>query len=103
IGPALVDVHGQGETVGLLRSSEQAAVLDRFGGAEDLAESYAALHRELRAAEDATKAIEESAHARQDRLEFVRYQIKELEDAAPEAGEEGALEREILLRSRSSE
>ena len=44
LGARLVDIHGQHEHQSLLRVGEQRAILDIYGGAEDLAEKTRALH-----------------------------------------------------------
>lgn len=99
-GAALVDIHGQGESLSLLDPRFQLRALDAFAG---LAERRAAVEsavaearRKRREAADAESAAQE-AERRRDLLEF---QANEIEAAAPTEGEEDALIRERdLLRN----
>ena len=89
LGAALVDVHGQKHS--LLRPSEQRAVLDRFAGIEDDATRWGELHGQLMSVRDDMRRLQDDAAGHAERLEFLRFQLKELEDAAPIAGEESEL------------
>lgn len=103
LGRDLVDLHGQGEAHSLFRPAERAAVLDRFGGQEEAARRFAADLRSLREAGDALRRLAEAAGQREDRLEFLRFQGRELEAARPAEGEEPALEAEIRVLSQAEE
>lgn len=89
LGETLVDVHGQRHS--LLRPADQRAVLDRFAGTEDAVAEWGELHGRLLAVRDDINRLRDDAAGRTERLEFLRFQLKELEDAAPVAGEESEL------------
>ncbi|AUH33980.1 DNA repair protein RecN [Paracoccus tegillarcae] len=86
----LVELHGQHDDRGLLNPRGHRALLDAFAGT-DLSKtrrSWAA-RREARAALDAAHAGLEAARKEED---FLRHAVKELDDLAPEPGEEAALD-----------
>jgi DNA repair protein RecN (Recombination protein N) len=94
LGSRLVDLHGQHEHQALLRSDAQRDILDAYAGLTDAAaemrDAHAALvtiRRELDALDSRRREIEQ-------RADFLRFQLREIEDAGIEAGEEEALEEE---------
>ena len=101
IGERLVDIHGQGEHLSLLRVKEHLNFLDRYGG---LQEQRAMLSEQVRTLH---KVREELAALRRDERELARradllqYQIREIEDAKLCPGEEEDLftERKLLLNA----
>lgn len=99
----LVDLHGQGDGVSLQRPQEQALVLDRFGGHEDQVSAYRALHREIRTVCEEESRLCSEREKRDERLEFLRYQMKDLEALRPLAGEEERLAQELRKVARSED
>lgn len=94
LGARLVDIHGQHEHQSLLKPVEQRNILDVFGGLEELADRVRTLHG---AVEDTRKALEDrKARIREleARGDFLRFQLKEIQDGKLEVGEEEALEEE---------
>lgn len=101
LGDALVEVHGQHDERGLLDASGHRAILDAFGGLEaDVAKARrlwaaASAAREALAAHEAMLA---RAKAEQDYLTHV---VAELDELAPQPGEETALAEERTLMMHS--
>ncbi|MCP4392927.1 MAG: DNA repair protein RecN [Alphaproteobacteria bacterium] len=101
IGDALVEIHGQFESHGLLDVSTHRGVLDEFGELKVLqvgcAEVYVAWHsakiKRIQAEENLEKARAEE--------ELLRYNATELEQLSPKKGEEEELanKRAILMNS----
>lgn len=94
LGARLVDIHGQHEHQSLLKPVEQRNILDVFGEAGELAARVRKLHG---AVEDARMALEaRTARIREleTRADFLRFQLKEIQDGKLEVGEEEALEEE---------
>ena len=98
IGQALVEVHGQHETVGLLDWKTHRALLDNYGGLQPQLEGVAAAAEGLKAAERTVfelraAAAEAAAHA-----EELTQNLAELDELDPQADEETELagERAIL-------
>src|SRR5574341_1030406 len=98
----LVDIHGQHEQQSLLSPRAQLEALDAFGRLKETRVSYAQAyhgwHSRRRALEDAQQA----ASDRQAREDLLRFQHRELDEAAIRPGEDEALagERQRLAHSR---
>ena len=94
IGQALVEVHGQFESHGLLDIATHRAALDAFAAHGALVDDVAAAHAAWRAAADAeTAARDEAARAEQD-ADFLRHALDELDALDPKPGEEAELARQ---------
>jgi DNA repair protein RecN (Recombination protein N) len=96
LAPELALVHAQSETVAGFDAAQQRMLLDRFGGTAldagvaAAAEAYTRWH-------DILERLGELEHDEQDRLRLAdlwSFQAKEIQSAAPEAGEDEALETE---------
>ncbi len=87
IGKALIDLHGQHENQLLLSAEQHLAYLDRFGELTAARNAYAELYRDWRRVRQELNAVDmdESEKARQ--MDLLRYQIDEIEAAAPRIGE----------------
>lgn len=94
LGRRLVDLHGQHEHQTLVRGDEQRAILDAFAGAEDVARAVAEAHARLREAVANLAELDRRRQEAQERAEFLRFQVEEIERARLENGEEEALEAE---------
>lgn len=93
IGGELVDVHGQRNT--LLRPAEQRLILDRLAGTEDLHARWQTAHRELTECLARRDGQSEAEADRLERLDFLRFQLKDLDALDPQPGEEASLETEL--------
>jgi DNA repair protein RecN (Recombination protein N) len=94
IGQRLIDIHGQGEHLSLLRVREHVELLDRYAGLEvERAEVTRLVHtlRQVRA-DLANLRRDERELAR--RIDLLTYQIQEIAAARLEPGEDEALEAE---------
>ncbi len=90
----LVDIHGQHQHQSLLRPAHQQALLDAFGGHQDLARQVAEQARAWQDLRSRLEALERRDDERERRLDFLRYQVEELERLAPAPGEWETLTRE---------
>jgi DNA repair protein RecN (Recombination protein N) len=94
IGAMLVEVHGQGETRGLLNPATHSVLLDAYGRCGKLAATLERHWAASREAEDALATARSEAEAARSDEEFLRHSIAEIEAFAPEAGEEARLDSE---------
>ncbi len=101
LGERLVDMHGPYDHQSLLDPAFQLDVLDAYGGLGAARAAYQERHRqalELDAQRAALQGGDEEVAARIDLLQF---RIKELEEAAPEPGEDEAVAREHAVASHA--
>ena len=89
----LVAVHGQSDQFRLLRSAEQLAALDAFGG-KDIASALAAyqpVHQRLRSVEERLTDLTLNQQERARELDELRHGLVEIHEVEPQAGEDEAL------------
>jgi DNA repair protein RecN (Recombination protein N) len=91
LGSMLVDLHGQHEHQTLLRGDEQRHILDAFGGLPEQADQVARLHAALARTQGALASSEARAREIHAHADFLRFQLEEIEGAAPEEDEEDRL------------
>lgn len=96
IGLAIVDIHGQHDHQALLQAEQHLGILDRFGGSQHLN-----LVRELREShamwltyKKELDEIREKERERLQRVDFLTYQIQEIQQAKIRPGEMEELARE---------
>jgi DNA repair protein RecN (Recombination protein N) len=94
LGSRLIHVYGQHEQALLLKPENHLELLDGFGKLTDLRAQMADAYTELRAAADRLDAWTTGSEAARQRLELLRFQVKELRDAKVTAGEEAQLQQE---------
>jgi DNA repair protein RecN (Recombination protein N) len=95
----LVDIHGQHEHQGLLRKESHLAFLDSFGELTEDVNSLRSLYAEVVSLRNAIAAMKERARERSQRIEFLKFQINEIDSAVLKTGEKESIEEEraILL------
>ncbi|MCK6514782.1 DNA repair protein RecN [Myxococcota bacterium] len=95
LAPALVDFAGQHAQQALRDPDHHLLLLDRFAGFGPLAERLAAAVRGLSERRRALDRLEDNQRHREERAEFLRFQLRELDALKPKAGE-----REELIAER---
>lgn len=94
IGSLLVDIHGQHEHQRLLSGDFQRAVLDAYGGCEDLAAEVEGAFRRIARLRQRAVALDERRRELEIRADFVRFQLDEIVGAGIRAGEDEDLRTE---------
>ncbi|HRF49787.1 MAG TPA: DNA repair protein RecN [Anaerolineales bacterium] len=94
IAELLVDVHGQGDHLSLLRPREHVFMLDRFAGLEGEREKFATRVRDVAAIRHELEALRQSERERERRLDMLDFQIQEITAARLKPGEEASLLQE---------
>ena len=91
IGSQLVDLHGQHEHQALLDPQAHVGLLDAYAGLEAdvgrVSEHYDRWRRARTRIEHATS----NAGEREERIDFLRFQLSEIDRAGPESGEDDRL------------
>ncbi len=100
IGKALIDLHGQHENQLLFSADQHLAYLDRFGDLSAVREAYADTYRAWSRVRRELSNADMNEQEKARRLDILRYQIDEIEQAALKAGEEDELQaRRTLYRN----
>lgn len=94
LGRTLADVHGQHEHVRLLEPSAHLDLLDHHAHLDELRAELADAHQRLRALGERLTELTDSAIERRRRADFLRFELREIEEVKVVAGEDEELERE---------
>src|SRR5688572_400057 len=81
LGAYLVDLHGQHDHQSLLRPRQQRALLDAYSNAGELSALVHAAHTRLHTARGQLKQLETRARETEQRADFLRFQLDEIERA----------------------
>lgn len=97
----LLDIHGQYEQQSILDSSEHIQILDKMCGAElnNLLSDYQSLYRDYVRLKNELAALEKSNRDKNARMDFLEFQINEINSARLKAGEESTLFEEYNILS----
>ena len=87
LGERLVDIHGQHMHHLLLHRDRQRIIVDEFGGHHALLETVAEAADQWRALRAALAEVVSDGEDRASRLDFLRFQLRELEGLALDADE----------------
>ena len=90
----LVEVHGQNEQITLFSPDAQLELLDRFMGEDELARQVAELYETRRQIETELEGLNQNEQDRLRTIDLLSFQLKELEQAELEPGEDSRLEEE---------
>ena len=94
LGRSLVDLHGQHEHQTLLRKDTQRSILDAFGEAGQDVSAVVEEFHDLSRLEAELKELREHRRELASRVDFLRFQISELDEVNVQAGEDEALAEE---------
>ncbi|MFA5353009.1 MAG: DNA repair protein RecN [Thermodesulfovibrionales bacterium] len=99
IGKSLVHIHGQHEYQDLLRRETHFFFVDAFGGLEQDLAFLRSLFREVAALRDDLESLKARMREREQRMDFLSFQVREITAAALRDDEKEELEseRSILL------
>lgn len=90
----LVELHGQNEQVTLFTPEAQLELLDRFTGADELLRQVAELYERRRRVETELESLNQNEQDRLRMIDLLSFQLRELDQAELEPGEDARLEEE---------
>ncbi|MBV9281456.1 MAG: DNA repair protein RecN [Chloroflexi bacterium] len=97
VAAALVDIHGQSDHLSILKRDRQLDVLDRYGTLQPLRGRVAESVKEASRLRGEVQELTSGAREAAQRLDLLRFQVREIESAQLGPGEEGELELERNL------
>jgi DNA repair protein RecN (Recombination protein N) len=103
LGEHMVDIHGQHEHQSLLRRDLQRQLLDNHGGHHQLLDKLQRLHRDWRATRSAIQDLVGDDRDRDTRLEFLNFQLQELDALAAQPQETEQLHQELRRLSNAGQ
>ena len=99
IGSFLVDIHGQSEHLSLLNREQHLNYLDSYAHTRELRHAFNAKFLELTQVEREVQSLVSNEQELSRQLEFLRFQVDEIQQAQLQEGEEEELKREGNLLS----
>lgn len=94
IAEPLVDIHGQGEHLSLLKPRAHLPLLDSYGGLNDRREAFSVEVDLLRQTQNELASLQQDERVLAQRIDMLQYQIKEIGAAELQDGEEEELKKE---------
>jgi DNA repair protein RecN (Recombination protein N) len=94
VGQWLIDVHGQSEHLSLLRVREHLTLLDRYADVDQLKSTFFKLHSRLSSVRKELSELQQKEANAARQIEFLTYQINEIDSAALQPDEEESLQEE---------
>lgn len=91
IGCLLMDIHGQWDNNQLLQQEYQMELIDRYGNLTQTVDQYRLEYRQLTAIQKEMRSLQMDEGEKARRLDLLRYQINEIEEAELTEGEEEEL------------
>lgn len=99
VGKLLVDIHSQHEHQSLLSAKKQMLLLDSYGKLERERREMEQLFEEVERLGTEYSKLRERTQERAQRLDLLRFQINEIDEAGLVAGEKTSLEQEKKILS----
>lgn len=100
VGPALVSIHGQSDTLALTDNSHQLELIDLYAENAGLLEKYRQSFSNLEKIRREIRELSEKEHERERLSEIYAYQIKDIDSYSLYEGEEEELvERKLKIKN----
>lgn len=90
----LVDISGQHEHTSLMDADGHIALVDLYAGLSPVLERYAQAWKALGEANATLRGLQLNEAQRTQRVDFLRFQLDEIDKVSPKAGEDEALQAE---------
>ena len=100
-GERLIDIHGQGQHLSLLRVREHLDILDRYAGLMRQRELVAEQVNRLNEVRRDLTQIQENEREQARRIDILKYEVQDIEAANLHPGEEEKLDRERTIAANA--
>lgn len=97
IGKTLINIHGQHDNQNLLNPEKHLMYIDRLSSNEDLINEYLEEFNKFKAIRKEIEELETDEDLKERRLDYLNYQIDELEKAQIQIGEYDQLKEKISI------
>lgn len=93
----LIDIHSQHQSLALTRESVQLSYLDSYAGNQHLLQQYKKKYDAFRALKEKRERLLHEQAELEKQEDYLRFQLNELEELQPKAGEVKQMEEELEL------
>jgi DNA repair protein RecN (Recombination protein N) len=94
VGEGLIDIHGQGEHLSLLKPRSHLPLLDAYAGLDTQREALRQTVQELRLVQREQSSLRRDERELAQRMDLLKFQMEEIDRAGLKPGEEGELRAE---------
>lgn len=103
ITPLLLDICSQFENQSLFSPTHQLILLDRYAKTSEESIAFSSIFSQIQKIRKEMKELDAVESEREKRLDYIKYQFSEIDDAAPLVGEENSLTEELDNLSKSKD
>ncbi|MBN9415468.1 DNA repair protein RecN [bacterium SCN 62-11] len=103
LGNLMLEIHSQHQSNRLLRPSRHLELLDRLSDHQPLLEAYRDLYRESQESARQLRELGQSERERNRQLEWLRFEVQEIEEAHLQPEEEAEIEANIRRLAAAEE
>ena len=99
VSESLINICGQHEHQIILNAENHIDILDDFGGCLPLRTIYEESYNQYQQIKTQREKLENLRRSREEKTELIKFQLKEIEDVAPQVDEDNALteEKKVLV------
>ncbi|MCI0469234.1 MAG: DNA repair protein RecN [Nitrospirae bacterium] len=97
VGRSLIDIHGQHEHQSLFKKESHLAFLDGFGNLTGDVSALNSIYKETAILRERVSNLKEMIRQRSQRIEFLKFQINEIDSAMLKIGEKESLDTERAI------
>ncbi|MBE2225362.1 MAG: AAA family ATPase, partial [Anaerolineae bacterium] len=103
IAAPLIDIHGQGEHLSLLKPRSHLPLLDSYAGLENERKAFAKQVSDLQKVQRELETLQQNERMREQRIAMLQFQIEEINSAKLKEGEEEELRAERTRLANSEQ
>lgn len=103
IADPLIDIHGQGEHLSLLKPRSHLPLLDSYAGLVEEQKAFAKQVNDLQKVQRQLGALQQNERIREQRLDLLKFQMEEIGSAKLKEGEEEELRSERTRLANSEQ
>ena len=94
LGSHIIDIHSQHQNLLLANENFQMEILDILGNNEERIKQYSTIYQEYKTLEHALEKLKERINSDKENEDYLRFQLKQLSEFNPVAGEDETLQEE---------
>ena len=103
LGSHIIDIHSQHQNLLLANENFQMEILDILGNNEEGIKQYSTIYQEYKTLEHALEKLKERINSDKENEDYLRFQLKQLSEFNPVAGEDETLQEEAETLSHAED
>lgn len=103
LGSHIIDIHSQHQNLLLANENFQMEILDILSNNEERIKQYSTIYQEYKTLEHALEKLKERINSDKENEDYLRFQLKQLSEFNPVAGEDETLQEEAETLSHAED